>query len=49
MTVTVSQACLVFSELGLASMAAASAHLNICSQQRCVSSQTPTWEEGDTS
>ena len=48
MTVTVSQACLVFSELGLASMAAASAHLNFCSQQRRVPAQIPTQEEGDT-
>ena len=48
MTVTVSQACLVFSELGLASMAVASAHLNLCSQQRRVSAQIPTREEGDT-
>ena len=41
MTVTVSQACLEFSELGLASMAAASAHSTFCSQneQRRVSGQ----------
>ena len=47
MTVTVSQPCLGFSKLGLASMAAASAHSNFCSQQRCVSAQIPTPDEGD--
>ena len=47
MTVTISQPCLEFSKLGLASMAAASAHSNICSQQRCVSAQIPTPDEGD--
>ena len=47
MTVTVSQPCLEFSKLGLASMAAASACSNFCSQQRHVSAQVPTQEEGD--
>ena len=47
MTVTISQPCLEFSKLGLASMAAPSAHSNICSQQRCVSAQIPTPDEGD--
>ena len=47
MTVTVSQPCLEFSKLGLASMAAASAHSNFCSQQRRVSVQIPTQDEGD--
>ena len=49
-TVTVSQPCLEFTELGLASMAAASAHSNFCSQnkQRRMSAQTPTREVRDT-
>ena len=48
-TVTVSQPCLEFTELGLASMAAASAHSNFCSQnkQRRMSAQTPTREVRD--
>ena len=48
-TVTVSQPCLEFTELGLANMAAASAHSNFCSQneQRHMSAQTPTREVGD--
>ena len=48
-TVTVSQPCLEFTERGLASMAAASAHSNFCSQneQRHMSAQTPTREVGD--
>ena len=47
MIVTVSQPCLEFSKLGLASMAAASARSNFCFQQRHVSAQIPTREEGD--
>ena len=47
MTVTVSQPCLEFTELGLNSMAAASARSNFCSQQKHVSAQVPTFDEGD--
>ena len=47
MIMTISQPCLEFSKLGLASMAAASACSNFCSQQRHVSAQVPTQEEGD--
>ena len=47
MTVTVSQPCLEFTELGLNSMAAASARSNFCSQQKHVSAQVPTLDEGD--
>ena len=47
MTVTASQPFLEYTELGLTSMAAASACSNFCSQQRHVSAQVPTQEEGD--
>ena len=49
MTLTVSQPCLEITELGLTSMAAASAHSNFCShnKQRRVSAQICTQDEGD--
>ena len=42
MTVTISQARLEFTELSMTSMAAASARLNFCSQEKHVSAQVPT-------
>ena len=47
MTLIVSQPCLEFTELGLNSMAAASALWNFCFQQKHVSVQVPTLDEGD--
>ena len=49
MTLTISQPCLEITELGLTSMAAASAHSNFCShnKQRRVSAQICTQDEGD--
>ena len=46
MTLTINQPCLEFTELGLTTMAAASARSKFCCQQKHVS-QVPTWEKGD--
>ena len=48
MTLTVSQLCLESTELGLTSIAAAFARLKFCCQQKHVSAQVPTLDEGDT-
>ena len=48
MTLTVGQPCLEFTEMGLTSMAAASACSKFCCQQKHVSAQVPTLDEGDT-
>ena len=47
MTLSISQHFLEFTELGLTSMASASAHSNFCCQQKHVSAQVPTLDEGD--
>ena len=47
MTLTVGQPCLEFTEMGLTSMAAASACSKFCCQQKHVSVQVLTLEEGD--
>ena len=49
MTLTVSQPCLDFTELGLTSTAAASAHLKFCCRQKHVSARVPTLDRGDPS
>ena len=49
MTLTVSQPCLDFTELGLTSTAAASAHLKFCCQEKHVSARVPTLDRGDPS
>ena len=46
MTLTINQPCLEVTELGLTTMAAASARSKFCCQQKHVS-QVPTWEKGD--
>ena len=48
MTLTISQPCLESTELGLTIMAAASAHWKFCCQQKHVSAQVPTLDEGET-
>ena len=48
MTLTLSQPWLEFPELGLTSMAAVSAHSIFCCQQKHVSAQVRTLDEGDT-
>ena len=47
MTLTLSQPWLEFPELGLTSMAAVSAHSIFCCQQKHVSAQVRTLDEGD--
>ena len=47
MTLTISQPYFEFTELGLNSMAAASSHSNFCAQQKHVSAQVPTLDEGN--
>ena len=47
MTLTISQPCLEFTELGLTSMAAASVCSKFCCQQKHVSAQGPTLDERD--
>ena len=47
MTLTDSQPCLEFTDLGLTSMVAASACSKFCCQQKHVSAQVPTLDEGD--
>ena len=47
MTLTISQPCLESTELCLTSMVAASACLKFCCQQKHVSAQVPTLDEGD--
>ena len=47
MTHTISQPCLEFTELGLTTMAAPSAHSKFCCQQKDVFAQAPTLDEVD--
>ena len=47
MTVTASQPFLEYTELGLTSMAAASACSNFCSQNKHVYAQVPTRDKGE--
>ena len=47
MTMTISQPCLEFTELGLTTMAAPSAHSKFCCQQKDVFAQAPTLDEVD--